>query len=84
MNKISEMWQRINAEIAQLKAEQAKARADRKARLQTKIDTLNKNLKAKVEQVKQRAEQQEKEAKAKVKVLGKESRRCQGRSKGGH
>ncbi len=40
----------IKADIAQLKAEQAKSRADQKAKLQTKIDNLNKKLNAKLEQ----------------------------------
>ena len=63
----------FKADIAQLKTEQAKVRSDQKARLQTKIDTLNKNLNAMAEQVKQTAEQQEKEAKAKVKALEKKA-----------
>jgi len=68
----------FKAEIVQLKAEQARARADQKARLQTKIDTLNKNLNATVEQVKQTADQQEKEAKAKIKALEKKAADAKG------
>ena len=52
----------IKADIAQLKEEQAKSRAEQKAKLQTKIDDLNKKLNAKQEQAKQRLEQREKEA----------------------
>ena len=61
----------IKADIAQLKAEQAKSMADQKAKLQTKIDNLNKKLNAKMEQAKQSREQQEKEVKAKVEALEK-------------
>ena len=38
----------IKADIAQLKAEQAKSRTEHKAKLQTKIDNLNKKLQYKV------------------------------------
>jgi len=71
----------FKADIAQLKAEQARERAEYKARLQTKIDTLNKKLDAKVEQVKQMAEQQEKEAKAKMKALEKKAADSKGEAK---
>ncbi len=71
----------IKAEIAQLKAEQAKSRADQKAKLQAKIDNLNKKLGAKLEQAKQRSEQQEKEAKAKVKALEKKAAKAKGEVK---
>ena len=71
----------IKADIAQLKAEQAKSRADQKAKLQTKIDNLNKKLNAKLEQAKQRSEQQEKEAKAKVEALEKKAAKAKGEAK---
>ncbi len=71
----------FKAEIAQLKAEQAKARADQKAKFQTKIDTLNKKLNATVEKVKQTADQQEKEAKAKIKALEKKAADAKGEVK---
>ena len=71
----------FKTEIAQLKTEQTRARADQKARIQTKIDTLNKNLKTKVEQVKQTAEQQEKEAGAKIKALEKQAADAKGEVK---
>ncbi len=63
----------FEADIDQLKTEHARARADQKARIQTKIDTLNTKMNATIEQVKKRAEQQEKEAKAKVKALEKKT-----------
>ena len=64
-----------------MKAEQAKSRAEHKAKLQTKIDNLNKKLNAKSEQAKQRSEQQEKEAKAKVKALEKKAAEAKGEAK---
>ena len=71
----------IKADIAQLKAEQAKSRADQKAKLQTKIDNLNKKLHNKLEQAKQRSKQQEKEAKAKVEALEKKAAKAKGETK---
>ena len=63
----------IKADIAQLKAEHAKARADRKAKLQKKIDNLNTKLQNKLAQAKQKSEQRQKEAKAKVEALEKKA-----------
>ena len=63
----------IKADIAQLKTEQAKARADQKARFQTKIDNLNKKMKAKIEQAKERSEQPEKGNQSESGCLRKES-----------
>ena len=71
----------IKADIAQLKAEQAKSRAEHKAKLQTKIEDLDKKLDAKAEQAKQRSEQREKEAKAKVKALDKRAAEKKGEAK---
>ena len=71
----------IKADIAQLKAEQAKSRADQKAKLQLKIDNLNKKLNNKLEQAKQRSKQQEKEAKAKVEALEKKAAKAKGETK---
>jgi len=71
----------IKADIAQLKAEQAKSRVDQKARLQTKIDSLNKKLQTKLAQAKQKSEQQQKEAKAKVDALEKKAAKAKGDAK---
>ena len=71
----------IKADIAQLKAEQVKSRADQKAKLQTKIDNLNKKLQAKIEQAKLRAGQREKEAKAKLEALEKKAAKAKGEAK---
>ncbi len=69
------------AEIAKLKTKQAKSRADQKTKLQTKIDDLNKKLKAKLERAKQRSEQEEKESKAKVEALEKKVAKAKGDAK---
>jgi len=71
----------FKADVAQLKAEQARARADQKGRLQTKIDTLNKKLNATIDLARQSADQQEKEAKAKIKALEKKAADTKGEVK---
>ena len=71
----------IKADIAQLKAEQSKSRADQKAKLQTKIDNLNKKLHTKLEKAKETSKQQEKEAKAKVDALEKKAAKAKGDAK---
>ncbi len=71
----------LKADVAQLKAEHAKARADRKAKLQTKIDNLNKKLHAKVEQEKQRWKQQKEENRAKADALKKKAAKAKGEPK---
>jgi len=71
----------IKADIAQLKAEQAKSQADQKAKLQKKIDNMNKKLNAKLEQAKQSSERQQKEAKAKVDALEKKAAKAKGDTK---
>ena len=71
----------IKADIAQLKTEQAKSRADQKIKLQKKSDNLNKKLHAKLEQAKETSEQQEKEAKAKVDALEKKAAKAKGEAK---
>jgi uncharacterized membrane protein len=59
----------LKAEIAQSKAEHAAARADRKAKLQARIDALNAKLKQKTDQAKVRREQIKRHAEAKVETL---------------
>jgi uncharacterized membrane protein len=71
----------LKAEIALLKEEQAKSRTEQKAKLQSKIDNLNKKLRAKLEQAKQRSDQQEKEAKAKLEALQKKVAKAKGEAK---
>jgi len=59
----------LRAEIEQYKTEQAHAHAERKAKLQAKIDKLNAELDAKLEQAKLRSEQIKSETDAKVQAL---------------
>jgi uncharacterized membrane protein len=61
----------LNVEIAELKAELAHAQAERKTKIQAKIDDLNRKLQGKLDQAKQRSEQLENETNAKVKALQK-------------
>lgn len=65
-------------EIDQLKAEHARSKADRKAKLQAKIDELNDKLQGKLDDAKQRSDQMKKETDAKVEALQKKASRSQG------
>lgn len=65
----------LKEEIAQLKAEHAQARADRKAKLQARIDGLSAKLQTKLDEAKQRSEQIKAETDAKVQALHKERQR---------
>ena len=71
----------IKADIAQLKAEQAKSRANQKVKLQLKIDNLNEKLRSKLEAAKLRSMEQKKENKAKVDALEKKAARAKGEAK---
>jgi len=71
----------LKAEMEQLKAEHASAQAERKAKLQAKIDQLNTRLQKKLEQAKQRSEQIKKETDAKVQALQKKAAKAQGDAK---
>jgi len=71
----------IKTDIAHLKAEQAKAQAAQKTKLQTKIEALNKELDAKLEQAKLRTKQEQEEAKAKVDTLKKKAAKARGEAK---
>jgi uncharacterized membrane protein len=59
----------LNADLKQLQAEHAKAHADRKAKLQEKIDQLNSKIQARHEKAKERREAAEREVKAKAEAL---------------
>ena len=63
----------MKAEINALKAEHAQARAERKAKIQAKIDDLNSKLQGKVEKAKQRSEHLKNETEAKVQALQKKA-----------
>jgi len=68
----------LRAEIDQLKAEHARAQANRKAKLQAKIDLLNTKLQAKLDQAKQRADELKSETEAKVRALQNKAAKAQG------
>ncbi len=59
----------MKADLDQMKAERAKAHADRKAKLQEKINQLETKLQAQLQKSKEKREAIEREAKAKVEVL---------------
>jgi uncharacterized membrane protein len=59
----------MKADVAQMKAEHAKAHADRKAKLLEKINQLDSKIQAHLRKAKDRREALEREAKAKVQVL---------------
>ena len=59
----------IKAEIAQSKIEHATARAERKAKLEARIDALNARLQQKMDQAKARRESFQRQAQAKLEAL---------------
>jgi len=59
----------MKADLAQLKAEHAKAQADRKARLQEKISQLDSRIEAQLQKAKQRGEAVQRKVQARVQVL---------------
>ena len=71
----------LRQQIEQLKVEHARASADRKAKLQAKIDSLVAKLQTKVEQAKQRSEQIQAETEAKVRALQERAAKAQGAAK---
>jgi len=59
----------MKADLAELKAEHAKAHADRKAKLQEKINQLDSKIQAQLQKAKDKRAAVEREAQAKVQVL---------------
>jgi uncharacterized membrane protein len=59
----------MKADLAQMKAEQAKSHADGKAKLQEKINQLDTKIQAQLQKAKERRESAERQAQAKVQVL---------------
>jgi uncharacterized membrane protein len=59
----------IKADLAQMKAEHAKAHADRKAKLLEKINQLESRLQAQLQKAKERRQAAEREAQAKAELL---------------
>jgi len=71
----------LRAEIDELKAEHARAHAERKAKLQAKIDALNAKLQKQTEEHKARSEQMRRETEAKVKALQEKAAKAKGDTK---
>ncbi len=71
----------LRAEIDQLKVEHARATAERKAKLQSKIDGLNTRLQTKLQQARQRSEQIKNETEAKVQALQQKAAKARGDAK---
>jgi uncharacterized membrane protein len=71
----------LRAEIAQLQAEHAHARADRKAKIQAKVDAVNRELQDKLDQAKQRSEALKSETDAKVNALQQKAATAQRETK---
>ncbi len=59
----------MQADLAQMKAEHAKAHADRKAKLEEKVNQLDSKIQAQLQKAKERREATERQAQAKVRVL---------------
>ena len=59
----------MKSDLAQMKAEYAKAHADRKAKLQEKINQLDTKIQTQMQKLKDRREAAERQAQAKVQVL---------------
>jgi len=59
----------MKADLDQLKAEHAKAQADRKAKLQGKINQLDSKIQAQLQKAKERREATQRKAQEKVKIL---------------
>ena len=59
----------IQADIAQMEAEHARSHADRKAKLQEKINQLNSRLQVRLAKAQERSQAAEQQRKAKVKLL---------------
>ena len=71
----------LRAEIDELKAEHARSRADRKAKIQARIDKLTVKLQGKFDEAKLRADQIRNEAEAKIKALQKKAEQSQAEMK---
>jgi uncharacterized membrane protein len=71
----------LREEIDQLKAEYAKARADRKAKLKARIDKLEADLQRRLDEAKQRSAQMKQETEAKIQALKKRAETTHGEIK---
>lgn len=71
----------LRDELDRAKAEQARVQGERKAKIQAKIDDLNRKLHDKTEQAKKRSEQLKSETDAKVQALQTKAKAAQGNAK---
>ena len=71
----------LKQNIKDLKVEQAQASAERKSKLQAKIDELNKKLNQAVDDAEERSQQLDKETTAKAQALLKKAAKAQGDAK---
>jgi len=71
----------LRAEIDELKAEHARARADHKAKIQARIDKLTATLQGKFDEAKLRSDQIKSEAEAKIKALQTKAEKSQAEMK---
>ncbi len=71
----------LRAEVDALKAEHARARADRKAKIQAHIDTLTAKLQGKFDEAKLRSDQIKSETAAKIEALQKKAGQSQAEMK---
>ena len=72
------------AEIAQLKTEHAQAKAERKAKLEARVDVLHAKLQKQIDQAKAKREAIRRQAKAKLEALKAKAAQAQGRMKDRH
>ena len=71
----------IRADIARLKAGLAQSRKENRVKLQARIGELQEKLRIACDQAKERSEQQQREAKAKVRALKKKAAKSRGEAK---
>ncbi len=71
----------LNAEISRLKEEQAQAREEDKAKLQTKINALQAKLQAKMQQAKEQSDMNRKETESKLHALEEKAKKARGDAK---
>ena len=71
----------LRSEIDELKSEHARSRADRKAKIQARIDKLSAKLQGKFDEAKLRSDQIRSEAEAKIKALQKKAEQSQAEMK---
>jgi hypothetical protein len=77
-----DQWKRdttaARAQLEQLKAEHARARADRKAKLQAQIESLSRRIDAKVARAQARSQQVTRELQARVEALQRKAEKKKG------